>query len=88
MPKITPIYVRDKLVECFINANKKFIREQAKKQWKKISDKEIEKLSKADVKKAFEMVKEDFSNPRKESFAKVISLLRSKSKLAKKMKKK
>lgn len=84
MPKIAPIYVRNRLVECFINIDKPFIKEQAKKQGKKISDKDIEKQLTADVKKAFEIVKEDFSNPGKESFPKVMALLRHKYKAPKK----
>ena len=84
MSKITPIDVRNKLIKCFININKKLIKEQAKKQGKKIYDKDIEKQLTADVKKAFELVKEDFSNPRKESFPKVIALLRRKCKLPEK----
>ncbi|MFH1127506.1 MAG: hypothetical protein V1718_05350 [archaeon] len=77
MPEITPIYVRDKLVECFVNTNRRMIKEQAKKKGKRIPDKDIERQLKAEVKKAFERANEDFSNPRKESFPKVMALLRS-----------
>lgn len=83
MPKITPIYIRNRLVRCFVNVNKRFIKEQARKQGKKISDKDIEKQLTADVKRAFELVKEDFSNPRRESFPKVIALLRQRCKMPK-----
>ncbi len=85
--KLTPLFVRDQLIQCFIKTNKKFLKEQAKKSGKNLSPQEIEKRLKADVKKAFELVNEDFSNPKKESFPKVISLLRQKSKLAKKTEK-
>ena len=83
---LTPLYVRDKLVECFINANKRTIAEQAKKLGKEISDKDVERQLKANVKKAFKLVKEDFSNPRKESFPKVLALLSHRCKSSKKEK--
>jgi|GEM_PF-6779314 len=80
MSRITPIYVRNKLIKCFIDINKKIIKEQTKNKRKKISDKDIEKKLTNDVKKAFKLVKEDFSNPRRKSFPKVIALLRHKCK--------
>ena len=63
MPEVTPIYVRDKLVECFIRTNKIFVKEQAKKQMKNISDTDIERQLLLDVKRAFELLRRTSQTP-------------------------
>lgn len=76
MSKITPINARNKLVRCFIDMNKKSVKQRTKGRGGKVCDMDIERQLTDYVKKAFELVGEDFSNPRKESFPKVMALLR------------
>jgi len=77
--KITPILVRDAIVNCFLDANKEVLNEM--KNYANIeSEKEFERMKLLNVttliKKAFADVEGDYDNPTKESLLGVISQLK------------
>ena len=73
--KITPVKVRDAIIECFTQAQQELIESM-----KEISGVNSEKAKKMNVdliiENAFEGVGGDFNNPTKESLIKVVMILR------------
>lgn len=76
--EITPVMVRDALLECFSEAHKKtleqgvdFDDDSGSQELRKLSDMNAEIL----IKKYFEEVGGDFENPKKEDFVKVMNKL-------------
>jgi len=73
--KITPIMVRDAIIECFINAHKEVL-ELMKDYMDFKSDKKFEEMKKTDVKflveKTFSDVGGDFNKPDKETLLNVV----------------
>ncbi|MBT4647922.1 hypothetical protein HN827_10110 [archaeon] len=76
--EVTPIMVRDAIINCFLNAHSEIL-DEMKEFGDFESEKEFEKMKLFDIKslieKYFEEVNGDFDNPTKESLLEVIGKL-------------
>ena len=71
--KVTPVMVRDAIVECFLAAHKEVLRCESltEEEYKRFKDLKIEIL----VRGAFKDIGGSFDNPKKEDFPKVLERL-------------
>ena len=73
--KITPVQVRDAIIECFTQAQEELM--EYMKRTTELKPEEIEKMYvDAIIEKAFEEVGGDFRNPTKEAIIKVVKKLK------------
>jgi len=76
---ITPVMVRDEMVECFLAAQKECLELAAEAMHRKVSDEDLRKSVTVIIKAAFREAEEDFEHPTKDGLMKVMQVLKRKS---------